>query len=758
MNEIANLGRFRQIILPIEGISCASCVTRIESNLSELKGVKSVSVNLATGSAAISYDDALTSIDLIGKSIEEIGYKAVIADEDNFLHLREKLDKRELTSLRIDLVLSLILTLPVTVLNMFFSHRFFWINYILFVLTLPVLVWSGRRFFIGFWKMLKHFSADMNSLVAVGTSVSFIFSALVSFFPELVMATGGHPATYYDTAAVIVTLILLGRYLEFKAKGNASLSIRKLLNLQSRSARVVRNGVEIEIPAAQVAVGDILLVKPGDRIPVDGVVTGGSSFADESMITGESSPVEKVIGSEVIGATINQSGSFTFQAKKIGKDTVLAQIVKLVEEAQGSKAPIQHLADKVSSIFVPTVISFSILTFFLRYLFGPEGGLIDAMLSSVAVLVVACPCALGLATPAAIIVGTGIGAEHGIIIKNARFLEAADKLDTVIFDKTGTITKGKPVLKEAIPFPTFTARELIYNAAMVEKYSEHPIGRAIIDHALELEIKLGTPLHFDSIPGMGSEALVDKRVVKIGNYKYLEPVIKLSDEALSLAGRLETLGETVVYVSISGRLAGIISVSDKVKESSKQTVESLKKAGLSVWMITGDNARTAKSVAAEVGIENYIPGLLPAQKVREIKKLQSEGRKVAMVGDGINDSPALAQADIGIAIGTGTDIANETGDIVLVNGDLRGMMVAIELSVKTMKTIRQNLFWAFAYNIILIPLAASGNLDPMLAAGAMAMSSVSVVGNSLRLKRLKFQGGPLWTLPGQASPGPEGGG
>ncbi|MBI5475150.1 MAG: copper-translocating P-type ATPase [Ignavibacteriales bacterium] len=737
MTEISDSSKYQKIILPIQGMSCASCVSRIQTNLSKLDGINSASVNLATELATIAFDDSTISIENIKKSIEEIGYQVVTAEEDTLEDVRKNLDQKESVSLRRDFILSAILTVPISILNMFFAHSLFWINYLLFVLTVPVLFWSGRRFFTGFWKLLKHFSADMNTLVAVGTSIAFIFSAVVTFFPVILTDIAQHPITYYDTSAVIITLILMGRLLEARAKGKASSALKKLLHLQSKNARVIRNGQEIDIPIKQVMINDLIIVRPGERIPVDGIVTEGYSLVDESMISGESLPVEKQIGSEVIGATINQSGSFIFQAKKVGKNTLFAQIVKLVEDAQTSKAPIQQLADRVAAVFVPSVIIISILTFALWYLLGTEHNFVHAIFSAVAVLVVACPCALGLATPTAIMVGTGVGAEHGIIIKNARSLEIAHKIDTIVLDKTGTVTYGQPSVKNVIAFQLFTQNELIYYAAMVEKYSEHPIAHAIIEHANKLEIKLGTPYQFDSIPGKGSEAIVDKKLVKVGNYKYLEEIIKSSGEDLSGVTKLESTGHTVVFVSISNKLAGLIAVADRIKETSMSAVAAMSSSGLSVWMITGDNKRTAENIAKEVSITNYLAEVLPQDKVQNVKKLQEQGRTVAMVGDGINDSPALAQADIGIAMGTGTDIANETGDIILVKGDLRNVITAIELSKKTMKTIRQNLFWAFIYNIILIPLAAFGILDPMLAAGAMALSSVSVVSNSLRLKRFK---------------------
>ncbi len=722
------------VILPIKGMHCASCVNRIQTHLTKLNGVDKASVNLATESATISFDEAIVDIKLIKTSIEEIGYKVVEVEEDTIEDFKQNIETEEIRLIKRDLIISLVLTLPITIINMFFAHSYPFLNYVLFLLTAPILFWVGRRFFIGFWKMLKHFSADMNTLVALGTSIAFVFSTIATFFPEIFLTFGEHPATYYDTSAVIITLILLGRFLESNAKGKASESLTKLFNLQVKTASVIRDGKETNIPIKYVQVGDLLRVRPGERIPVDGVVVNGRSFVDESMMTGESIPVEKQIGSEVIGATINHSGSFTFQAKKVGKDTLFSQIVKMVKEAQASKAPIQRIADRVASIFVPSVLTIAVFTFIGWMIISPEAGLAHAIFSTIAVLIVACPCALGLATPTAIMVGTGKGAEHGIIIKNARSLEVAHKIDTVVLDKTGTITVGKPTINFIYPIQSFSEEGLLHYASSIEKLSDHPLARAIVYYAKSKGIDSETVQDFESIAGHGVKGIVNGKLVKIGSFKYLEATFNLQNGYQRMIDQLLKNGCTPIFISIDNQPAGIIGVSDVIRTNSKEALDRMKKMGLSITMITGDNNKTASIIGKQAEIENIIADMLPNQKTDEIKKLQSEGKVVAMVGDGINDAPALAQADLGIAMGTGTDIANETGDIILVKGDLQSVNIAIQLSKRTMKTIRQNFFWAFIYNIILIPLAAIGKLDPMLAAGAMALSSVSVVTNSLRLK------------------------
>jgi len=721
-------------LLPIQGMHCAGCVNRIQTKLSSLNGVTSASVNLATESASVVFDKSKISLDDIKESIELLGYKVLVSEEDNVEEIKSTLNTEHYKKLKRDFSIGLILTVPILILNMFFAQSYFWLNYVLFVLTIPILIISGRRFFIGAWNMLKQSTADMNTLVAIGTSISFIYSAIATFFPEYFMSTGSHSSTFYDTTAVIITLILFGRLLEAKAKGKASESIKKLLHLQSKTAHVIRNGLEMDIPINLVQINDIIKVKPGEKIPVDGVVIDGYSFVDESMITGESIPVEKKIGSEVIGATINQSGSFTFQAKKVGKDTLFSQIVKMVEDAQSSKAPIQQFADKVAAIFVPTVILIAVISFVGWRLASPETELARAIFSSIAVLIVACPCALGLATPTAIMVGTGKGAEHGIIIKNTRALEVIKKIDTIVLDKTGTITFGKPTVNEILTFQPFSETEVIYYAASVEKNSEHPLAQAILEYAIGKNISIGSVQNFESFPGKGAKGIVDGKQIKIGNLNYLVEEFNTNNRFKNQVDKFIEKGYTVILLSIDNQPAGLIGLSDTVKEHSIEALEEMKKLGMNIILMTGDNQKTALKIGKTVGIENIIANLLPNQKLDEIKKLQSEGKVIAMIGDGINDAPALAQADIGIAIGTGTDIASETADIVLVKGDLRTVNTAIRLSKKMMNTIYQNIFWAFIYNIILIPLAALGYLNPMFAAGAMALSSVSVVTNSLRLK------------------------
>jgi P-type Cu+ transporter len=736
--ETTSPSKIKTIMLPIAGMSCASCVNKIQTHLVNLPGIETASVNLATENAAVTFDPTQLSFDEIKKSIQEIGYNVLDIQEDDSGDIKQNIANKDNQKLKNDFILALILTIPISILNMFFAYQYFWVNYILFLLDIPVLLIAGRRFFQSFWTTVKHRSADMNTLVSVGSSISFLFSAFVTFVPFVFMSLGEHPSTYYDTSAVIITLILMGRLLESKAKGKASESLKKLMHMQVKIARILQNGEEVEIPIKNVAIGDLIVVRPGERIPVDGEIVRGNSSVDESMITGESIPVDKQIGSEVIGATINLSGSFTFQATKIGKQTLFAQIIKLVEDAQTSKAPIQQFADKVASVFVPAVIGIAVISFAGWWLFGPDQSLIHAIFSAVAVLIVACPCALGLATPTAILVGTGIGAEHGIIIKNSRSLEIAHKINTIVLDKTGTITYGKPIVDDVYAFPPYSVEDIVKNAAAVEKYSEHPIAKAIIGYAQSKGLDSFTPYQFDSTPGLGAESIVDDKLVKVGNEKYLSASFQtLNEHAHWQINDFTKRHRTTVFVAIAEKIAGIISISDEIKESSVEAIGTLKAGGNSIWMLTGDNSQSGEQIAEAVGISNVMTNLLPKDKTEKIKLLRSEGAVVAFVGDGINDAPAIAEADLGIAMGTGTDIASETGDIILVKGDLRSVNTAIQLSKQTMKTIRQNLFWAFIYNIILIPLAAFGKLDPMLAAGAMALSSVSVVSNSLRLKRFR---------------------
>jgi len=620
---------------------------------------------------------------------------------------------------------------------------------ILFILTLPVQVWVGSQFYKGLVVVFKYRTADMNTLIAIGTLSAFIYSTIVTFFPKLFTRAGIELHVYFETAAIIITLILLGRFLEARAKGRASSAIKKLMQLEAKTARVIVNGKEKEIDINEVKVNDIILVKPGEKIPVDGIIIDGGSAIDESMVTGESIPIEKDKDDEVIGATLNTSGAFKFKATKVGKDTVLSQIIKLVEEAQGSKAPIQRLADTVASFFVPIVIGIAVVTFIVWIIWGPSPSITFALVSFVAVLIIACPCALGLATPTAIMVGTGKGAENGILIKDATSLELAHKLNTIVMDKTGTLTKGEPVVTDIIlkeKDPSYSSEELLKISASSELQSEHPLGKAIIKKADESNIKLSEPKNFKSITGKGIYA-------EVGSKKILKGNLVLMKENSIILGNLEKTaldladdGKTPIFISIDEKAIGIIAVADTLKDNAREVVEKLRRLGLEVVMLTGDNKNTANAIAKRAGIERVLSEVLPEHKTDEIKKLQEEGKTVAMVGDGINDAPALVQADVGIAIGTGTDIAMESSSITLIKGNLEGVLKAIMLSRNTIKVIKQNLFFSFFYNSILIPIAAGvlypiiGILiSPMFAAAAMALSSISVISNSLRLRRLKLK-------------------
>ncbi len=620
---------------------------------------------------------------------------------------------------------------------------------ILFILTLPVQIWVGSQFYKGLVVVFKYRTADMNTLIAIGTLSAFIYSTIVTFFPKLFTRAGIELHVYFETAAIIITLILLGRFLEARAKGRASSAIKKLMQLEAKTARVIVNGKEKEIDINEVKVNDIILVKPGEKIPVDGIIIDGGSAIDESMVTGESIPVEKKEDDEVIGATLNTSGAFKFKATKVGKDTVLSQIIKLVEEAQGSKAPIQKLADTVASVFVPIVIGIAVVTFIVWLIWGPDPSITFALVSFVAVLIIACPCALGLATPTAIMVGTGKGAENGILIKDATSLELAYKLNTIVLDKTGTLTKGEPVVTDILLIEndsSYSPEELLRISASSELLSEHPLGKAIIKKANELNLKLIEPKNFKSITGKGIYAEVDGKKILKGNLVLMKENSIALDSLEKTALDIGDEGKTPIFIAIDGKAKGIIAVADTLKDNAVEVVESLSKLGLEVAMLTGDNKNTANAIAKKVGIKRVLSEVLPEHKTEEIKKLQKEGKIVAMVGDGINDAPALVQADVGIAIGTGTDIAMESSSITLMKGNLEGVLKAILLSRNTIKVIKQNLFFSFFYNSILIPVAAGvlypliGILiSPMFAAAAMALSSISVISNSLRLRRLKLK-------------------
>ena len=743
-------------IFPVQGMTCASCVARVEAALKSVPGVASVSVNLASEKATVEYVEG-TEITDLRRAVQDAGYE--MGGEAETLEDVTTAAARETKGVRNRFIVAA--ALGIIIMAMMWTPHFTGMGYVLWALATPVQFWAGLRFYKGAWGALKHRTADMNTLIAVGTSAAYFYSVVAVLFPSLLTIGGTAPELYFDTSAMIVALILLGRYLEAQAKGQTSAAIKKLIGLQPKTALVISDGKESEIPIETVQVGDVILVRPGERVPVDGIIRQGNPAIDESMVTGESLPVEKKAGDAVIGATINKTGSFQFEATRIGKDTTLARIVRLVEEAQGSKAPIQRLADVIASYFVPVVIGIAIITFVVWYFFGPTPSLTFAFLNFIAVLIIACPCALGLATPTAIMVGTGKGAEHGILIKSAGALEKFYKIDTLLMDKTGTLTEGNPRVTDVIPVAPYTQAEVLGLAASVEHDSEHPLGAAVLKAAVERGAKISSVTDFKAIPGHGAGASLHGKKYLLGNQKLMQ------DSGVSLEGLEEKAeglwqnGKTVIFLAVDGRAIGIIGLADTLKPNAKAVVAELRRMGIQVAMVTGDNRRTAEAIAREAGIDRVLAEVLPENKSAEVKKLQDEGSVVGMVGDGINDAPALAQADVGIAIGTGTDVAMETGDITLISGDLSSIVTAVSLSRRTMRTIKQNLFWAFAYNVILIPVAAGvlytafhsagvpaglkfilgdyGFLNPILAAAAMAASSITVVSNSLRLRSFKPQ-------------------
>ena len=735
-----------RLVIPISGMSCASCVDKVESALKSTDGVLQASVNLASERATVEYIPGVASPEAVRQAVRDAGYEPLAAEEAASDHEAER-RARELRALRTRLIGAAILSVPVLWGSLPHMGVNVWTPGLLhswvvqFLLATPVQFWAGWRFYRGMWAATRHGTADMNTLIAVGTSAAFLYSAAATFAPQWFTGSGIHPTVYYETASIIIVFILLGRYLEAQAKGRTSEAIRRLIGLQARTARVVRDGTEVDVRVEDVAAGDVVVVRPGEKIPVDGVVLKGHSTIDESMITGESMPVEKDEGAEVIGATINKTGAFRFRATKVGRDTALAQIIRLVEQAQGTKAPIQRLADKVAAYFVPAVIGISLVTAAVWLAFGPQPALTYALLNFVAVLIIACPCALGLATPTAIMVGTGRGAEAGILIRGGEALEIAHKVTAVVLDKTGTLTRGVPAVTDVVAANGFDEATLLRLVGSAERGSEHPIGEAIVARARSLSLDLVDASAFEAVPGHGITATVEGRHVLAGNAALMAKAGVALDGLEGRADALAAEGKTPMLVAIDGRPSGIIGVADTLKPNSRQVVTALHKMGLHVVMLTGDNRKTAEAIARQVGVDRVLAEVKPDEKAAHVQALQREGHVVAMVGDGINDAPALARADLGIAIGAGTDVAIESAGIVLIGDDLRGVLSAIALSKRTMRTIRQNLFWAFAYNVALIPVAAgvlypfTGMLlSPVLAALAMAASSVTVVSNSLRLR------------------------
>lgn len=755
-------------IFPIKGMHCASCVRLIERSLSKVDGVTECNVNLANETATISYEEGKVTGSQIQSAVEAVGYKAIL-DDQVYNHEAEK--DKELNKLKIKVFSSLAVGIVILFGSipglMDFMPDFLKNPFFQMLLASPIQFWAGLDFYKAAIPALKNRSANMDTLVAFGTTVAFFYSVFVTIFPQTLRNAGIMPEPYFDVAVIVIALILLGRYFETKAKRGTSEAIKKLIGLQAKTARVIRDGEEIDIPVEEVQIGDLIRIRPGEKIPVDGIITQGDSSIDESMVTGESIPVDKTKGDTVIGATINKSGSFIIKATKVGKDTMLSQIIKLVQEAQGSKAPIQRLADIISSYFVPIVIMLAIFTFVIWYVFGTAPALLYAILNSVAVLIIACPCAMGLATPTAIMVGTGKGAEKGILIKDAESLEVAHKINTVIFDKTGTITEGKPKvtdfefmenlenvqenLKWKLPNNTSIQNYILSLITSLEKNSEHSLSEAIVKYGEDNKAGEFQVSGFKAVSGFGIKGKIDGHQVVIGTKNFImdEGVVQCA-ELDKLSEKFQEQAKTLAFVGIDNKNIALIAIADIIKENAKEAIEKLNKMGIQTVLLTGDHQKVAEVIAKQVGIEKVYAQVLPQDKERIVRELQTTTQNpkpkiVAMVGDGINDAPALATADIGIAMGTGTDVAIEAGDITLINKDLRSVASAIELSKKTMRTIKINLFWAFGYNVILIPVAMGvlypffGILmNPIFASAAMALSSISVVSNSLLLKKVKI--------------------
>jgi Cu+-exporting ATPase len=743
--------------LKLRGMSCASCANSIEDAINSVPGVEECIVNFGAEQATVKYNSQITDLPTIQNAVNAAGYSAYPLQKQQLLTGEDDAEKRyrqrELRELMQKVTVGGILSsllfigsLPMmTGLNLPFIPPWLHNSWTQLILTTPVQFWCGYSFYINAGKAFKRHAATMDTLIALGTSAAYFYSLFATLFPDFFISQGLMADVYYETAAIVITLILLGRLFENRAKSQTSDAIRKLIGLQAKIARLIRNGKEIDVPLEEVQIDDVILVRPGEKIPVDGQIIEGISTVDEAMITGESVPVKKQPGDEVIGATINQTGSFKFRVTKVGTETVLAQIVQLVQQAQGSKAPIQRLADQVTGWFVPAVIAISLLTFMIWFHF--TGNLSLSLIATVGVLIIACPCALGLATPTSVMVGTGKGAENGILIKGAESLEIAHKIQTIVLDKTGTITQGKPTVTDFITVNGTAAgneMKLLKLGASLERNSEHPLAEAVVRYAQNQEVDLTDVRDFAAITGSGVQGVVDNHLVQIGTEKWLEELGINSEELQENKQRLEYFGKTAILIAVDGKIQGLMGIADAIKPTSRRTVETLQRMGLEVVMLTGDNRRTANTIAREVGIKRVFSEVRPDQKAATVQALQREGKIVAMVGDGINDAPALAQADVGIAIGTGTDIAIAASDITLISGDLQGIITAIQLSRATIRNIQQNLFFAFIYNVAGIPIAAGvlfpffgWLLNPIIAGAAMAFSSVSVVTNALRLR--KFQ-------------------
>lgn len=737
--------------LPVKGMTCASCVTRVEKIIGKMDNVKNVNVNLATKRVSFEGDKDTVDLKAISSAVKEYGYELVIDRSESQLNLSspnivsDEEDEYH-KKLKSEFLFALILTIPIFLISMLMDYKFFhsfWIfnhdetRKILLILTTPVIFISGKRFYKIFWNNLKHFSAEMNSLVAIGTGAAYGYSTFATLFPEVINKDANNIHVYFETAVVIITLILMGKLLEHRAKNKTTNAIKRLIELKPKTANIILNGKEKSISISELSINNEVVIRPGEKIPADGKIISGYSSVDESMLTGESLPIEKNIGDNVFGGTINQNGTFNFLVTSIGDNSVLGQIIRMIEQAQSTKPPIQKLVDKIAGIFVPAVILIAIVTFLSWLIFSPDHSFNNALINFVAVLIIACPCALGLATPTAIIVGTGLGASNGILIRDGESIEIANKISTIIFDKTGTLTEGKPKVADVISL-NGDAKELLQLTASLESKSEHPIAKAILHKTNQEGITLLEPDRFQNYSGFGIAGYVDNKNVIVGNINLLKEFSINVEKDLSIYNELQSAGKTIICIAIDSEFSGIILIEDKLKEDSFEAINHLREMNIKTVMLTGDNKKIAETIANQLSISEFRAEILPGGKADVVKEYQLKDEIVGMVGDGINDAPALAQANVGIAIGTGTDIAIETAQITLVKGNITGVVKAIKLSQQTLKTIKQNLFWAFIYNTVLIPLAAFGMLNPMIAAFAMSLSSVSVVTNSLRLKRAKL--------------------